>query len=72
MHELFCEPARPQETAQTCRRGLEVIQQEIEEIEARFYALQAEIDSYVDELAGDKVLIAALEEEVKRLRARLG
>ena len=49
-----------------------MIQQEIEEIEARFYALQAEIDSYVDELAGDKVLIAALEEEVKRLRARLG
>jgi len=49
-----------------------VIQQEIEEIEARFYALQAEIDSYVDELAVDKIRIAGLEEEVKRLRARLG
>jgi len=46
-------------------------EQDVEEMEARLSALYAEIDSYVDELAVDKIRIAGLEEEIKRLRARL-
>ena len=51
---------------------MNVNDQQIEEIEARLSELQAEIDSYVDEVAELRTVNQALLAEVQRLRARLG
>ena len=45
---------------------------QVEEMEVRLSELQAEIDSYVDEVAELRTVNQALLAEVQRLRARLG